>query len=441
MGVKDSRCQFDTGPDDSYLTVFVDDPSQLQGLPQVVEHDTIVVGGGAAGIMAAISAATTGARVALVESNRQPGRKILISGNGRCNLTNVDADQIAHYHSGKPRFITPVLEKFSVADALDFFFDLGVVTKEEKRGRLFPTSDQAQSVVDLLLDRLAELGVEVICGTQVTQLSNTDGLQVKGTDGIYRRARRVVLASGGISLAKLGANRSGIELATALGHSCTELYPGLVPLVSSDPYLHRMHGVKVTARVQATVGRGRTLVDTDDLLFTKYGVSGFTILNLSVQLVEAMAAGPVELDINLLPGYKAEQVSELLLERWRRHPHRSLLLSFAGMLSTKLAGPLLERIGMEPQAQVSTVTKAQRWQLAQGLTALPVTVSEPRPFDHAEVTVGGIETSEIDPQTLESYLVSGLYFAGEMLDVQGDLGGYNFQWAWASGHLAGEGRS
>ena len=403
------------------------------------EANTIIIGGGAAGMMAAISAAARCDRVVLMESNRQLGRKILISGNGRCNLTNVDGDRVAHYHGRNPHFIRGVLEKFSVDDALRFFSDLGVVTKEEKRGRLFPTSDQAQSVVDLFEDHLESIGVEVVREARVTSLEPGDTHQLSTADGRTMRAERLVMASGGISLAKLGANCSGLEIAVALGHTCTELYPGLVPLVSQDRQLHQMHGAKVTAEVAATV-LNRTIVDTDDLLFAKYGVSGFTVLNLSVQLVEALARGPVELRVNLFPGKSAEQISEILKDRWERNPHRSLLLSFAGMLTGKVAAPLLEKIDLESQSRVDRVTKAQRWKLAKALTSLPVVVTEPRPFDYAEVTVGGIETGEINPETLESYIVPGLYFSGEMLDVQGDLGGYNFQWAWASGHLAGQGR-
>ena len=404
------------------------------------EADTIVVGGGAAGMMAAISAAVLNRPVVLLESNRSLGRKILISGNGRCNLTNSDADRPSHYHGHSPHFIRAVLEKYCVAEALGFFSELGIETKEEKRGRLFPLSDQAQSVVDVLQDRMLSLGIEVLTEALVSSLEPGDGLRLSTADGRRWRSRRIIMASGGISLAKLGANRSGLDMAIGLGHSCTDLHPGLVPLVSPDPGLRRMHGVKIRAEVSAALSPKVTLVDTDDLLFAKYGVSGFSVLNLSVQLVEALAAGPIELRVNLFPGRSPEQMSEILSKRWEQNPHRSLLLSFAGMLSSKLVPPLLERIDLEPDASVARVTKAQRWKVAQLLTSLPVVVSEPRPFDFAEVTVGGIRTSEIDPETLESYLVPGLYFAGEMLDVQGDLGGYNFQWAWASGQLAGQGR-
>lgn len=410
----------------------------MASLPQPAA--LIVVGGGAAGITAAISAAQRGGRAILLEGNPQLGRKILISGNGRCNLTNLDADELSHYHGTQPRFARQALSAYPLQRTLDFFRDLGVELKEEKRGRLFPVSDQAQSVVDLLEDYLQFLGVEVVKNAKARTAVKEEGLfQVRTADGRCWEAGRVVLASGGVSVAKLGADRSGIGLAESLGHTATPLYPGLVPLVSPDQYLHQMQGVKVWAEVRAPLGKGRVAVDIDDLLFTQYGVSGFTILNLSARVVPLLERGPVELQISLFPGQRAEQVSELLRTRWQRHPHRSLALSFAGLLHSRVVGPLLQKLDLPAALPVERISKAQRWALAQFLTHWPVVVTRPREFDHAEVTIGGIRTSEVDPATLESYLVPGLYLAGELLDVHGDLGGFNLQWAWSSGFVAGQG--
>ncbi len=399
----------------------------------------LVVGGGAAGIMAALSAAQRGHRAVLLEGEQQLGRKILISGNGRCNLTNLDADDPDHYHGTQPRFVRQVLAAYPLEWTLGFFRELGIEFKEEKRGRLFPVSDQAQSVVDLLEDRLQSLGVEVVRSAKASAATKgEEGFQVRSAAGRCWEGENLVLASGGVSLAKLGADRSGIGLAEGFGHTATALYPGLVPLCSPDPCLPRMQGVKVWAEVRAPLGRNWTAVDTDDLLFTQYGVSGFTILNLSARVVPLLERGPVELRINLFPGQTPEQVSEKLKGRWERHPHRPLDLSFAGLLHGKVVGPLLQRLGMSAQQPVGGISKAQRWELACFLTGWPVEVSGPRGFDYAEVTIGGIRTSEVDPATLESYLVPGLYLAGELLDVHGDLGGFNFQWAWSSGAVAGQ---
>jgi predicted Rossmann fold flavoprotein len=392
---------------------------------------TIVVGGGAAGMMAAISAARSGRKVALLEGNSQLGRKILISGNGRCNLTNLDADSPHHYHGERPEFVRRTLASFPLARSLEFFHALGIETKQEKRGRLFPRSDQARSVVDLLIDELAVSGVRVATDAKAVRLSRRgNGFSLVTREGDEWLAERVILASGGVSLPKLGADASGLALAQGLGHTATPLLPGLVPLESSDRFARRMQGVKVWAEVSAPVSKSHLVTDTDDLLLTKYGVSGFTILNLR---------GPVELRVNLFSGQSPEQVSERLRERWARQPHRTLELSFAGLLASKITGPLLDKLKLSREQIVDTISKAQRWLLAQTLTAWPIVVTGPRSFDYAEVTIGGIRTDEVDPVTLESRLVPGLFLAGEMLDVHGDLGGYNFQWAWSSGAVAGQG--
>ena len=403
-------------------------------------RDCIVVGGGAAGMLAAIVAAEAGERVTLLEGSGKLGRKILISGNGRCNLTNRAADDLRHYHGTHPRFVRSALDQFRLAETLAFFAELGIEFREEKRQRLFPVSDQAQSVIDLLADRMHCLGVRVKTNAKVVDMGRASGssrFALRDAEGQRYTSGRVIMASGGVSLARLGADRSGMDLAVAMGHRLTDLKPGLVPLISSEKYVARLQGLKVRAEVRVALKGGREVVDTDDLLFTKYGVSGFTILNLSARLVPELGAQRTVLRINFFPGRSPEAISQLLKERWQRHPHRSLELSFAGLLSSKLVRPLLAHLGFDAAQQVDQLDKGVRWQLAQCLTNWPIAVSGPRPFDYAEVTIGGVRTEDINPDTLESFLVPGLYFAGEMVDIHADLGGFNFQWAWASGVLAG----
>ncbi|MDE2733997.1 MAG: NAD(P)/FAD-dependent oxidoreductase [Gemmatimonadota bacterium] len=402
--------------------------------------DCIVVGGGAAGMLAAIVAAEAGERVTLLEGSGKLGRKILISGNGRCNLTNKAADDLRHYHGTHPRFVRSALEQFRLDETLAFFTDLGIEFREEKRQRLFPVSDQAQSIVDLLADRMRCLGIRVETNAKVVDMSRASGasrFELRDAEGQRYTGGRVIMASGGVSLARLGADRSGMDLAVAMGHRLTDLKPGLVPLISPEKYLARMQGLRVRAEVRVTLKGGREAVDTDDLLFTKYGVSGFTILNLSARLVPELGAKRAVLRINFFPGRSPEAISQLLKERWQRHPHRSLELSFAGLLSSKLVRPLLNHLGFDAAQRVDQLGKGARWQLSQSLTNWPIEVSGPRPFDYAEVTIGGVRTEDINPDTLESFLMPGLYFAGEMVDIHADLGGFNFQWAWASGVLAG----
>ena len=391
-------------------------------------------------MLAAIVAAEAGERVTLLEGSGKLGRKILISGNGRCNLTNRTADDLRHYHGTHPRFVRSALDQFRLEETLAFFADLGIEFHEEKRQRLFPVSDQAQAVVDLLADRLRCLGVRVETNAKVVGMGRASGssrFELRDAEGQRYTGGRVIMASGGVSLARLGADRSGMDLAVGLGHRLTDLKPGLVPLISPEKYVARMQGLKVRAEVRVTLKGGREAVDTDDLLFTKYGVSGFSILNLSARLVPELRAKRAVLQVNFFPGRSPEAISHLLKERWQRHPHRSLELSFAGLLSSKLVRPLLDHLGFDAAQRVDQIGKGARWQLAQSLTNWPIAVSGPRPFDYAEVTIGGVRTGDINPDTLESFLVPGLYFAGEMVDIHADLGGFNFQWAWASGVLAG----
>ena len=399
-----------------------------------------MIGGGAAGMLAAIVAAEAGERVTLLEGSGKLGRKILISGNGRCNLTNKAADDLRHYHGTHPRFVRSALDQFRLEETLAFFADLGIEFREEKRQRLFPVSDQAQSVIDLLADRMRCLGVRVETNAKVVGMGRASGsarFELCDAEGQRYTGGRVIMASGGVSLARLGADRSGMDLAVAMGHRLTDLKPGLVPLISPEKYVARMQGLKVRAEVRVALKGGREAVDTDDLLFTKYGVSGFAILNLSACLVPELGTKRAVLRINFFPGRSPEAISQLLKERWQRHPHRSLELSFAGLLSSKLVRPLLDHLGFDSAQRVAQLGKGARWQLAQRLTNWPIAVSGPRPFDYAEVTIGGVRTEDINPDTLESFLVPGLYFAGEMVDIHADLGGFNFQWAWASGVLAG----
>ena len=399
-----------------------------------------MVGGGAAGMIAAIVAAEAGERVTLLEGSGKLGRKILISGNGRCNLTNRAADDLRHYHGMHPRFVRSALDQFRLEETLAFFAALGIEFREEKRQRLFPVSDQAQSVVDLLADRMHCLGVRVETNAKVVGMGRASGsarFELRDAEGQRYTSGRVIMASGGVSLARLGADRSGMDLAVGLGHRLTDLKPGLVPLISPEKYVALMQGLKVRAEVRVVLKGGREAVDTDDLLFAKYGVSGFTILNLSARLVPELGAKRTVLRVNFFPGRSPEAISQLLKERWQRHPHRSLELSFAGLLSSKLVRPLLDHLGFDAAQRVDQLGKGARWQLAQSLTNWPIAVSGPRPFDYAEVTIGGVRTEDINPDTLESFLVPGLYFAGEIVDIHADLGGFNFQWAWASGVLAG----
>ena len=401
--------------------------------------DIAVVGGGAAGMVSAISAAENGKYVVVFEQGPKLGRKILISGNGRCNLTNLEADLIEHYHSRDRDFIQGILEKFTLRDTLLFFSNLGIELSEEKRGRLFPKSNQAQSVVDVLADRMQQLNVVVYLNSQVNKLSKVGHtFQIQTKDQKSYSAKNVILASGGKTVEKIGGSRTGLDLASRLGHQISTLKPGLVPLKSPLAYLKRMKGVKTVAIVRIKGSKGSELIrDHDDLFIADYGVSGFTILNLSARIVPMLTTGPVNLVINLFPNKTQNELYSALQLRWEQNPHRTLSLSFTGILNSKLVDVLLNEMGFDGQKIVSKINDVECKRIAESLSNWCVPVTEARGFDFAEVMIGGVNTDEINPETLESYLCEGLYFCGEMIDVHGDLGGYNFQWAWSSGKVAG----
>ena len=400
--------------------------------------DTAVLGGGAAGLVAAISAASEGRKVVLFEKGEKLGKKILISGNGRCNITNRTADDVRHYHGAPPPFMQSVLNYLPLSQTLSFFSDLGIEVHEEKRGRLFPQSNQAQSVVDVLADRLQQLGVRICLDTEIKAVNKSSYFRLETTKGQVYQSERLIMASGGISAGKMGADGRGMEMAVDLGHEMTELKPGLVALESKEKYLRNMQGVKIVAEVEPDIPGKNRVIDCDDLLVTSYGVSGFTILSLSARVVPHLKNGPVNLRINLFPGNSSQTISVMLRERWKKNPHRSLEMSFTGLLNKKLVRSLLRHGAFDGEQVVGNIKNQTRNDIANLLTEWSIPVHKPREFEYAEVTIGGIKTSAINPESLESYVVPGLYFAGEMLEVYGDLGGFNFQWAWASGMLAGK---
>jgi len=408
-------------------------------MEKMTKVDTAIIGGGAAGMVSAITAADRRKRVLILEKGPQLGRKILISGNGRCNVTNIEADKMDHYHSNDRDFIQGIIEKFSLEKTISFFTDLGIELVEEKRGRLFPRSNQAQSVVDVLKDRIQRLNVKVVLNCKVTEIEKYSGGFVIKTGGKELfAAENVILASGGVSAEKVGGDKSGLEIASKFGHDISTLHPGLVPLKSPLSYLKRMKGVKTVAVVKIKGGKGKDGIrDHDDLFFADYGVSGFTILNLSAQIVPMFNNGLVNLEVNLFPGKTQSELRDTLKLRWMSNPHRTLNNSFLGILNSKLVNVLLEQLGFDGQKIVGDIDQEECNKICKSLTSWNIPVNEPRGFDYAEVMIGGVMTHSINPQTLESYICPGLFLCGEMIDVHGDLGGYNFQWAWSSGTVAG----
>jgi len=400
--------------------------------------DVLVVGAGAAGLTAAIRAAEVcrSLRVTLIERAAKIGAKILISGGGRCNVTNavVGPDD---FH-GKRTVVRNVLAAFDATATRDWFESLGVRLKEEEHGKLFPVGDRAATVVDALVARCEELGVERVLGVRVDDLSGPEPFVVRGEPAEWR-ARSVILATGGRSLARTGSDGLGWEIARRLGHSVTPTFPALVPLVLHADFFHATlsglsHGVELSVFVDGKIAERRR----GSLLFTHFGVSGPAVLDASHAWLAAVEQQRrVALHVNFMAGQSFDAVERYLVARSTVRPRLTLLRLLGETMPERLAAELLRRAGVAASTPLATLTRTDRRAVAHVLTDLPLPVLGARGWDFAEVTAGGVPLAEVSYRTMESRRCPGLYLAGEILDCDGRLGGFNFQWAWSTGYLAG----
>jgi len=400
----------------------------------------VVVGAGAAGLMAAIHAGRAGARrIVLLDGARTLGAKILVSGGGRCNVTHHEVDETAFYGSS-PAAIRKVLRRFDVRATVAFFDELGVKLKREETGKLFPVSDRARTILDALLEAAHIAGVEIEHPWRVAEVSRApSGFSIVAADGRRLEAERVVLATGGKSIPKSGSDGAGYRLAKKLGHSITDLVlPALVPLrLSEGHFLRALSGLAAPATVEVRSASGRRLMAlTGDTLCTHFGLSGPAILDISRHLLAARATDPgAGLFLNWLPGTSTETLDEHLRTLGAGTPVR--LLQGQEQIPERLARALCAAAGVDPATPGHRLTREGRVALSRTATQLPIPVVGDAGFDFAEVTAGGVPLRELDLQTLESRACPGLYVCGEICDVDGRIGGFNFQWAWASGYVAG----
>ena len=397
----------------------------------------LIIGGGAAGLMAAVSAAQNKEnRVLLLERQQRLGRKLLATGNGRCNLTNTAASP-AHYHGKDPAFVTEALARFSPADTLRFFRELGLLTVEEYGGRVYPLSNSANSVLDVLRFAVERAGAEVHTACRVNAVK-TDGrghFTVSCEDGARFFCDALIVACGGAAGEKLGGVKDGYELLASLGHSRTKLYPSLVQLVTAPEYPRALKGVRADAAV--TLRRGGEILarSAGEVQFTDNGVSGPAVFDIS----RAAACGGegIEIVFDFFRERDSEELLDMLRARRAALPNAEIGDLLTGMLHNRLGKMLVKAAGFHgsvPLYALSDHGLSSVLEVCRGFT-LPVRGTAG--FDSALVTAGGISTAQFDPRTLQSRLVPGLYACGEVLDIDGDCGGYNLQWAWSSGMLAG----
>ncbi len=393
-----------------------------------------VIGAGASGLVAAIIAARAGAKVSVYEKNSKVGRKILATGNGRCNITNEDI-KTSNFHGQNPSFVNHSLNHFNTLTCKKFFEELGIVMIEGQKGRLYPKSAQSSSVVDVLVYECERLGVEINLDSEVTSIAQSEGgfsLHVKEKN---LHVRKVLIATGGLAMPTLGSCESGYVFAKKLGHTIVNPYASLVQLVCSED-VKSISGVKCEGDVEVLVD-GKVCANAyGDILFTNYGVSGSAILDVSRVASQALQRkADVKLKLDLASEYTKEQLKNILERRKKSAFEKSVSFWLEGFINSKLANFITKSLHVRFAKELNNKDLSK---IVFGLKNFILSVEDTKGFKSAEVTAGGVRVEEINPTTLESNLIQNLYFSGEVLDIDGDCGGYNLHWAWASGYMAGK---
>ena len=401
-----------------------------------MKTEIAVIGGGASGLMAAITAKKSGKEVVILERKDRILKKVLITGNGRCNITNVNAN-ISNYFGKNISSVENILTRFTPQDTMDFFNGLGIVCNEENRGKVYPLSGQASSVVDALRFEAEKLGIKIETEFYVRKIEK-DGFKFKiySEDRKKIEAGRVILAAGGQSYPELGSNGSGFELAKELGHSVTKLSPSIVQLKTEKNQVKGLQGIKTDVAVTAYGDNKKICTYDGELLFTDYGISGNVVFNISFVMP---LYKNVEFEIDFMEKFDYNEIYEMLKERKKIMSHLTMENYFNGMINKKLGQFLSKVSGIEKLSKpVKDLSDSDIRKLCTVLKKYRIKILETTGFKNAQVTAGGVSLDEVNTETLESKIVKGLYFSGEVLDVYGECGGFNLQWAWASGYIAGE---
>jgi len=404
----------------------------------------VVVGGGAGGMMAAGKAAQNGASVLLIEKNKRLGKKILISGKGRCNLTNTaNIEEIINNFPGNGKFLYSALTNFSNLDLMAFFKERGVELKIERGGRVFPNSDSSGEIVKALENYLAEQRVQILRGVSVVDIK-TNGEKVEGVilaDSREILGDRVIIATGGASFPGTGSTGDGYNLAQRLGHSIVPIRPSLIPLEVKEEWAKDLQGLSlknITVILQTTTGK-KLAQAFGEMLFTHFGVSGPIILTISRKAVDYWQKNylPLILKIDLKPALNKEKLDQRLQRDIVKFSNKQIKNGLGDLLPQRLIMPVINLAGINVDKVMHQITKEERKKIIDVLKGLQVTLIGSRPLNEAIVTAGGVNVKEVNPQTMESKLIKGLYFAGEVLDIDGLTGGYNLQAAFSTGYTAG----
>ncbi len=392
-----------------------------------------IVGAGASGLVAAIVAAKRGARVKVYEKNSKIGKKILATGNGRCNVTN-QTIKTSNYHGSNPKFVNIAIDRFNTQVCKNFFSEIGIELVEGQEGRLYPKSLHSSSVVNLLTYECEMLGVEFFLDTKVEAIeADIRGFALHVGDGKLFSSS-VLIATGGLAMPTLGASASGYEFAKSFGHTVVSTFASLVQLECNEN-LKEISGVKIQGNIEVLSDKRAVASAQGDILFTNYGLSGSAILDVSRAVGKLLQnADEVDINIDLFSEYSKEQLKTILSKRAKNSNSKSLSLWLDGFINPKLAKFLAKKTDIKNADDLNTKEIVR---LVYMLKNFKLKAVGTRGFKSAEVTAGGVNTDEVNPKTFESKLQSGLYFSGEVLDIDADCGGYNLHWAWASGYSVG----
>ena len=397
-----------------------------------------VVGGGPAGMMAAIAAGEQGADVTLFDGNEKLGKKLYITGKGRCNVTN-DADSDAFFKNipRNPRFLYSCYAAFDNRALMKRIEDAGVPLKVERGGRVFPQSDKASDITKALERMMSKSGVRVCLRSKVKEILPSDGGFDLCLPGQTRHFDRVILACGGASYPSTGSDGSGYALAKGLGHTVTEILPSLIPIVTKEDWCRSLQGLSLkNVKLSAKAGKKLLFDELGEMLFTHFGISGPLVLSLS-SVIAGKDLDGIDIRIDLKPGLTREQLERRLLRDFEARARGQISTVLDGLLPRSLTPVIAETAGVAAETAVSQVSRAQREKLMDALKGLPVHAAGFRPIAEAIVTRGGVSVKEVDPKTMESKIVPGVYLCGEMLDVDGFTGGFNIQIAASTGCAAG----
>ncbi len=402
------------------------------------KFDVIIVGAGASGLTAGIQAARQGAQVLILEHMDKAGKKILATGNGKCNFTN-KKQGIAYYNGKNPAFVLPALRQFGLKETLCFFKELGIYPREKRGGYYYPASGQASSMVDVLLMECRRLKIRIAYQVGIREIRREqEEFSFHTKQGVFQ-STCCILATGGKSAKKTGSDGSGIPYIVKFGHKMTDIVPALVQLQGKQSFLKEIAGIRAEGSIRIYIDHKMAAEDFGELQLTEFGVSGIPAFQVSRHAAYGILQGKnVYVLLNFLPELSQNETEELLKQRFTiQGESKTAAQAMIGMFPQKLNNVLLQEAQISLRKPAVSCSQAERKSLANLMQSFRVDIIGTKGFDDAQVSAGGVDTEEINPVTMESRLVPGLYFAGEVMDIDGMCGGYNLQWAWSSGFVAG----